>query len=126
MGILHENKWNKRAFYFLKMIDGKFEDGTLKNKDELVTYCAKAFEDFAYWYLGFREGFDAVKSASSFFKPISKEVASIFIDGLLHVVENPKDMITKRTDPDPLPKEESSLDKVNEIIENINDWNSFN
>ncbi|MAN28749.1 MULTISPECIES: hypothetical protein [Mesonia] len=117
-----ENKWDKRTYYFLKMIDGEFEGNILINRDELINKCAENFEDFAYWYLGVREGFEALKSAMGYFKPISEEVASIFIDGLIHVIENPQDMITKRTDPDPKPKEVTATDKANDIINNIKDW----
>lgn len=44
------------------------------------------------------------KSASLHFRPVSKEVASIFIDGLLHVIKKPQDMITRRTNPSPSQK----------------------
>lgn len=113
-----EDKWNKRALYFLKMLGGKFEsDNSLKNRDELIEYCANAFSSFAYWYMGLRMpeqgmgGVDEFAEASNHFVPVSKEVASIFIDGLIHVVDKPQDMITRRTNPDPLPPEKSHLAK---------------
>lgn len=49
-------------------------------------------------------------------------MASIFIDGLIHVVDNPKDMITRRTNPSPEPKTESNVNKIENAIEKIKDW----
>ncbi|AXT50364.1 hypothetical protein D1818_05800 [Aquimarina sp. BL5] len=122
-----DTKWDKRATFFLKMLDGEFEGNKLKNKDEVVEYCAEALSDFSYWYLGIRmkeKGLgeiDEFTAASGNFEPVSREVASIFIDGLLHVVEKPQDMITARTNPNPTPREETTVDKASELLEKLKD-----
>lgn len=41
-----DNKWDKRAYYFLKMIGGKFEYGKLTNRDEIVQNCSKILKKF--------------------------------------------------------------------------------
>jgi len=132
-------KWDKRAYFFLKMLGGKFTSGSLTNKNELIEYCAEAFRDFANWYMGLRMkekgmgNIDDFLKATDYFIPVSKEVASIFIDGLLHVILHPQDMITARTDPKPLPKEKSSLNqakdgvektgrKLKDTYEDVEDW----
>lgn len=47
------------------------------------------------------------------------EVASIFVDGLLHVVDKPQHMITARTNPDPSPRENTTFDVIEKKIRNI-------
>lgn len=64
-------------------------------------------------------GLDEFNNGSGHFKPLSEEVASIFIDGLLHVINNPKDMIIARTNPDPKPRVATSLEKSQEKIKKI-------
>lgn len=63
------------------------------------------------------------------FKPLSQEVASIFIDGLLHVVKHPKDMITARTNPEPKAREKTTKEKsqetINKIKEMLKELNPF-
>lgn len=48
------NLWNKRTYYFLRMIGGKFSNNSLINKKDIITYCANAIKDFAYFYLSMR------------------------------------------------------------------------
>lgn len=111
-----DHKWDKRAFYFMAMLGAEVSGNVLKyDKDELVADCAKKFDDFAVWYLGNRMkdkksgGIDDFANASKNFKPASEEIASIFIDALIHVVSKPGDMITARTDPNPKPAEDSVI-----------------
>lgn len=117
-----DKKWKKRAYYFLKMIDGEFDGNTLTNRDELVEYCAETFEDFAFYYAALRYTKEELVTSSGYYKGASEEIASIFIDGLIHVVEKPNDMITARTDPEPQEKEETSLDRINDTLEKIKEW----
>lgn len=114
-----ENKWDKRAYYFLKMLEGEFDGTELTNKGDVLGYCAFAIEDFAYWYSGIRYGLEDMVASAYHYRPVSFEMAIIFIDGLLHTMENPNDMITCRTDPDPLPEELSSAEKIEEMIDSI-------
>lgn len=121
-----DKKWNKRALFFLKMLDGEFEKNKLKNESDVIEYCAEAFKGFAHWYLGVRMkekglgGSKEFNSASGNFKPVSKEVASIFINGLLHVVEKPEDMISARTNPDPSPREDTTIDNATDFLNKLN------
>ncbi|GGX18062.1 hypothetical protein [Aquimarina muelleri] len=117
-----DNKWDKRSYYFLKMLKGDFKDGKLINKDKLIENCAEIFEDFAFYYAALRYTKEELAPASSYFYPASQEMASIFIDGLIHVVDNPKDMIARRTNPSPEPKTESNVNKIENAIEKIKDW----
>lgn len=114
-----DKKWSKRTFYFMAMLGVEFTENVISyNKEELIQVCAKKFNDFARWYLGNRMkdrssgGLEDFAKASNHFKPVSEEIASIFIEALRHVIKKPEDMITHRTDPDPKPMEESTTNKV--------------
>jgi hypothetical protein len=114
-----DKKWNKRAFYFMAMLGVNISENVISyNIDELTQNCAEKFNDFARWYLGNRmrdKGFGGLEDfakASNFFKPVSYEISSIFIEGLRHVIRKPEDMITYRTDPDPKPLEESTTNNI--------------
>ncbi|TWP22589.1 hypothetical protein ETU10_10995 [Apibacter muscae] len=72
-------------------------------KEKLIEKCANKFENFATPSLTLRDAKN-LPEASNFFNPTSKEIASIFIKGLIHVIKNSKDRITAYTDPDPKPK----------------------
>lgn len=122
-----ECKWDSRSLYFLQMIGGKFDNNNLINREEIENKISQHLEGFSFWYLGLRMkdrgvgGLEEFKNAAGHFNPLSKEVASIFIDGLLHVIDNPKDMITARTNPDPGIRQETTLDKISEKIKYILD-----
>ena len=116
-----DKKWNRRAFYFLAMIDigAKISGNNIVYiKNDIVEKCAKSIQDFSRWYIGMRMkdkasgGLEDFAKASANFKPVSEEIASIFIDGLLHVVKTPSDKITARTDPEPKLGEESTMNNV--------------
>lgn len=113
------NKWNNRAFYFMAMLGGRVSNNEIKyEKETLIMECANKIEDFARWYLGNRMrdknsgGIEDFGKASQHFKPVSEEVAAIFIEALIHTVKKPSDMITARTDPNPKRPEESTLSKA--------------
>jgi hypothetical protein len=118
-----DKKWNKRAFYFLAMLGAKVEGNKIIYvKNDLINKCATKFEDFALPYITLRNPEDLIE-ASNHFKPTSEEVASIFVDGLIHVVSIPDDMITARIDPEPKPKVETikskAVKKAEELYEKI-------
>ena len=117
------NQWNKRAYLFLTLLGATFENKRLKNKDELLNKFAGAFKDFAFWYLTVRlndKNRDGdLNLASSYFEPVSEEVASIFLDALMYSFNNPNDMIIGRADPDPKPKVYSNLNKINDTVEEV-------
>ncbi len=129
-----DNKWDKRAYYFLKMLNGTFDKSNrLVNREELVDYCTDHFTSFSAWYLGARlkdkgvGSWEDFQKAAPHFESVAKEVSSIFIDGLIHVVEKPKDMITARTDPDPKPKnttETNLFERFKNKLRNL-DFNPF-
>lgn len=107
-----EKKWNKRTFYFLAMLGAKVSGNVITyTKSDLISKSATKFEDFAEPYIILRNPTDLVE-ASNHFKPVSEEVASIFIDALIHVVSKPEDMITARIDPEPKPKVETYKSKA--------------
>lgn len=116
-------KWNNRAFYFLKMLGGEFSNCTLTNRDEIIEDCAEVLASFAQVYIAIRikekgwGGGELLANASQYFNGAAKEVASIFIDGLIHTVDNPNDMITARTDPEPTKKGNSTIKQ----LENLGD-----
>ncbi len=113
------NKWNDRAFYFLAMLGAEVKGNQIiYNKNTLVSKWAKKFEDFATPYLTLRNPTDLAE-ASNHFQPVSEEVASIFLEALLHVVPKPTDMITARTDPDPKPKVITIKSKISEKASNF-------
>jgi hypothetical protein len=114
-----DNKWNKRTFYFMAMLGVNVSGNVISyDKEELIQNCAEKFNDFARWYLGNRMrdkssgGIEDFAKASNYFKPVSQEISSIFIEALRHVIKKPEDMITHRTDPDPKPLEESTTNKI--------------
>jgi len=114
-----DKKWDKRTFYFMAMLGADVSGNVITyDKDELIQNCAEKFNDFARWYLGNRMrdrssgGIEDFAKASNYFKPVSEEISSIFIEALRHVIKKPEDMITHRTDPDPKPMEESTTNKV--------------
>lgn len=118
-----DKKWNKRAFYFLAMMGLTVKGNKIYwNRNDVIEVFAAKFEEFSTPYLSLRN-ISALPEASNFFKPVSNEVASIFFDALLHVINNPQDMITARTDPNPQPKAETLKGKLarksKEIIEEI-------
>jgi hypothetical protein len=79
------------------------------------------------WYIGLRMkdkksgGLEEFNNAAGHFEPLSEEVASIFVDALLHVIHNPKDMITARTNPAPKPRIKTTIEKSLETMEKIKD-----
>ncbi|MCP2025455.1 hypothetical protein L1276_000595 [Flavobacterium sp. HSC-32F16] len=87
-------------------------------KRDLISKCAVKFENFAEPYIILRSPKDLI-SASNHFKPVSVEVASIFIDGLIHVITKPEDMIAARTDPEPKPEEETIKSKMAKKAEDL-------
>jgi hypothetical protein len=114
-------KWNRRTFYFMAMLGADVSDNVLSyDIDKLLKQIAEKFNDFARWYLGNRMkdknsgGIEDFAKASNHFKPVSEEIASIFVDGLRHVIKKPEDMITSRTDPEPRSMEESTTSKIYE------------
>ncbi|CAM3767573.1 hypothetical protein FLBR109950_00210 [Flavobacterium branchiophilum] len=118
-----DKKWNKRTFYFLAMLGAKVSgNNIIYTKSELESECAEKFEDFAEPYITLRNPTDLIE-ASNYFKPVSEEVAAIFIDALLHVVSKPEDMIAARIDPNPKPKVETlrykAAKKAKELYENV-------
>lgn len=107
-----EKKWNKRTFYFLAMLGGKVSGNIITYvKSNLISKCAIKFEDFAEPYIILRNPKDLIE-ASNYFKPVSEEVATIFVDALIHVIKKPEDMIAARIDPDPKPKAETTKSKI--------------
>lgn len=72
-------------------------------KEKLIEKCVNKFENFATPSLTLRDAKN-LPEAINFFNPASKEIASIFTEGLIHVIKNPKDRITAYTNPDPKPK----------------------
>ena len=114
-----EKKWNKRAFYFLAMLGGEISGNIIKYvKSNLISKCAIKFEDFAEPYIVLRNPKDLIE-ASNYFKPVSEEVAAIFINALIHVIDKPEDMIAARIDPDPKPKIETTKSKVAKKVEEL-------
>ncbi|OEK07611.1 hypothetical protein A8C32_17600 [Flavivirga aquatica] len=129
-------KWDNRTLYFLKMLGGKFDgNNNLINRAKVEEKITEHLDEFASWYLGLRMkdkdsgGLEEFNDALGHFEPLSEEVASIFVDGLLHVINKPKDMITARTNPDPKHRRKTSFEKNKErmerIKEKIKDLNPF-
>ncbi len=121
-----EKKWERRTFYFMAMLGVDVSDNKLTyDKDKLIEKCAEQFNDFARWYLGNRMkdkssgGLEDFVKAGNHFKPVSEEIASIFIEALRHVIKKPDDMITHRTDPDPKPIDETIPNKVYEKSQDL-------
>lgn len=118
-------KWDNRALYFLQMLGGEFSANNLINRTKIEEKITDHLSEFASWYLGLRMtdkdsgGFEEFNGASGYFNPLSEEVASIFVDGLLHVINSPKDMITSRTNPKPKARVKTFLDKNKETLEKI-------
>lgn len=125
-GSIHEalqdyfaNKWQRRTFYFLAMLGAKVVGNkVIYRKDQLVKKCSDKFESFALQYLGVRMAdrntgdLEAFTESSDNFKTTAEEIASIFVDALIHVVQNPQDSIAARIDPDPGKSEETSISKM--------------
>lgn len=82
-------------------------------KEKLIKKCADKFENFATPSLTLRDAKN-LPEASNFFNPASKEIASIFTEGLIHVIKNPKDRITAYTNPDPKPKVITDKSKISD------------
>lgn len=121
-------KWDSRTLYFLKMLGGKFDgSNNLTNRIKVEEKISDHLDEFSSWYIGLRMkdkdsgGLEEFNNAAGHFEPLSQEVASIFVDGLLHVISKPKDMITARTNPDPKPRTKTTLEKSQETIEKIMD-----
>ncbi len=132
-----ECKWDNRAIFFLKMIGGKFDaENSLTNRNEIEEKITDHLSEFSAWYLALRMkdkesgGIEEFNDTRDYFEPVSKEVGSIFIDGLLHVVNKPKDMITARTNPEPNPLKKTIFEKNKErtakIEQEIKNSNLFN
>jgi hypothetical protein len=123
--------WSNRTKLFLGMIGGKFSGNNLANKSKLIEEVADDIEDFSENYMVLKVGmqnFDKLYVMSKNFEPCSKEIAQLFIEGLIQTSNNTMHHFSIGSfDPNPLPSAESyskykALINSKEIYAKMKSW----
>lgn len=125
--------WTGRANCFIAMIGGEFENGELTNREDLLDEIIDSVEGFAQLYIVIRskdKSYDKLTLLKSFgyIKSCAKEVAEIFLDGLLDLRMHPNSTKYRAvTDPNPtridnseiidaIKSAQSIIDKIQKLL----------
>lgn len=104
-------EWNDRARIFLQMKGGVINGGVLTNRASLIVQLAAQIETFGSWYIiktifkttALPQVPAKIQATSKHMTGAALEVASIFVDSLVHTMNHPLDLLKYRTDPNPTP-----------------------
>lgn len=121
--------WTSRVNSFLGMLGAEFENGALKNRDEVLEGLIDSVEGFAQFYIAIRvidnnKDKDNLIKSFGYIKSCSKEVSEIFLDAVLDLRTHPNSYKFRAvTDPEPTIVDNFELEnaskKANEIIEKV-------